>query len=83
MKTDKTFAMSVSSKYMQIDDPEALAESLEISPRGDSRGSVHHRRRPASVLKELAESSPAAASATPSQFYDNRFLKEAVRIAAL
>ena len=29
------------------------------------------------VLKELAETNPAAASTSPSQFYDNRFLKEA------
>jgi len=78
MKTDKTFAMSVSSRYMQIDDPEALAESWEHFTQG-SIPEVPYITDDGlqSVLKELAESSPAAAAATPSQFYDNRFLKEA------
>jgi NitT/TauT family transport system substrate-binding protein len=78
MKTDKTFSMSVSSKYMQIDDPETLSESWEHFANGSipevpyisDDGIVP-------VLKELVDSNPAAASATPGQFYDNRFLKEA------
>ncbi len=78
MKTDKTFAMSVSSRYMHIDDPETLAESWEHFAQG-SIPEVPYITDDGiqPVLKELAESNPAAAAATPDQFYDNRFLKEA------
>ncbi|HLH26207.1 MAG TPA: ABC transporter substrate-binding protein [Chloroflexota bacterium] len=78
MKTDKAFSMSVSSKYMQIDDPEALSESWEHFAQG-SIPEVPYITDDGilPVLKELADSNPAAMSATPSQFYDNRFLKEA------
>jgi NitT/TauT family transport system substrate-binding protein len=78
MKTDKAFSMSVSSKYMAIDDPDALSESWEHFAQG-SIAEVPYITDDGlqPVLKELAESNPAAAAATPSQFYDNRFLKEA------
>ena len=78
MKTDKTFSMSVSSRYMAIDDPEALSESWEHFAQG-SIPEVPYITDDGllPVLKELAETNPAAAAATPTQFYDNRFLKEA------
>jgi NitT/TauT family transport system substrate-binding protein len=78
MKTDKAFAMSVSSRYMQVDDPEVLAESWEHFALG-SIPEVPYITDDGiqPVLTELAQTNPAAAAATPSQFYDNRFLKEA------
>jgi NitT/TauT family transport system substrate-binding protein len=78
MKTDKTYAMSVSSKYLQVDDPEILSESWQHFAQG-SIAEVPYITDDGlqPVLTELAATNPAAAAATPSQFYDNRFLKEA------
>jgi NitT/TauT family transport system substrate-binding protein len=78
MKTDKAFSMSISSRYMAIDDAEALSESWEHFALG-SIPEVPYITDDGiqPVLTELALTNPAAAAATPSQFYDNRFLREA------
>jgi NitT/TauT family transport system substrate-binding protein len=78
MKTDKPYAMSVSSKYLQVDDPEILSESWQHFAQG-SIAEVPYISDDGlqPVLTELAPTNAAAAAATPSQFYDNRFLKEA------
>jgi hypothetical protein len=78
MKTDKAFAIEVSRKYMQEDDPATLDATWQHFAQGsiaDVPYITDDGLQP--VLDELAATESRAASARPDQFYDNRFLREA------
>jgi ABC-type nitrate/sulfonate/bicarbonate transport system substrate-binding protein len=78
MKTDKQFAMQASSHYTHTTDPDILEKSWERFAE-HSIPQVPYITDTAieTVLNELASTDSAAASAKPSQFYDNDFLKQA------
>ena len=78
LKTDKAFGMETARRYLHTDDPEVLEATWEhFALRSIPEVPYLEDAALAPVLRELAESEPAAANARPSDFYDNRFLQEA------
>src|SRR5579884_1627106 len=78
MKTDKQFAIQVSSHYTHMADPDILDKSWErFAQQSIPRVPYITDAAIETVLKERASTDSTAATTKPSQFYDNRFLKEA------
>jgi NitT/TauT family transport system substrate-binding protein len=75
--TDKPFAMKVISKYARETDPEVLDRSYEFYKKaGFRRELVTSEPGLQGMLDFLSESIPEAKSAKPSQFFDDRFVRQ-------
>lgn len=74
---DKPFAMKVISKYAKETDPEVLDRSYEFYKKaGFRRELVTSEPGLQGMLDFLAESIPEAKTAKPSQFFDDRFVRQ-------
>ena len=74
---DKSFAVKVIAKYAKETDPEVLDRSYEFYKKaGFRREMVTSESGLQGMLDFLAESIPEAKSAKPSQFFDDRFVRQ-------
>ena len=74
---DKPFAMKVIAKYAKETDPEVLDRSYEFYKKaGFRREMVTSEPGLQGMLDFLADSIPEAKSAKPSQFFDDRFVRQ-------
>jgi ABC-type nitrate/sulfonate/bicarbonate transport system substrate-binding protein len=75
--SDKSFAMKVISKYNKETDPEALDKSYEFYRRaGFRRELMVSEPGVQGILDFLSETIPEAKKAKPSQFFDDRLVKQ-------
>jgi len=75
--TDKPFAMKVISKYARETDQDVLDRSYEFYKKaGFRRELVTSEPGLQGMLDFLSESIPEAKSAKPSQFFDDRFVRQ-------
>jgi ABC-type nitrate/sulfonate/bicarbonate transport system substrate-binding protein len=74
---DKSFSMKVISKYNKETDPEALDKSYEFYRRaGFRRELMVSEPGVQGILDFLSETIPEAKKAKPSQFFDDRLVKQ-------
>jgi hypothetical protein len=74
---DKPFALKVISKYNKERDPDFLDKSYEFYRKaGFRRELVTSEPGLQGMLDFLSESIPEAKKASPSQFFDDRFLRQ-------
>jgi NitT/TauT family transport system substrate-binding protein len=74
---DKPFAVKVIAKYAKETDPEVLDRSYEFYKKaGFRREMVTSEPGLQGMLDFLAESIPEAKSAKPTQFFDDRFVRQ-------
>jgi NitT/TauT family transport system substrate-binding protein len=77
VRADKPFALSLYRKYLETDDADVLEDTYEVYglkyappvPYPDAPGIQ-------GVLDELAAENPRAREVSPSDFYDDRFVRE-------
>lgn len=75
--SDKAFAIKVISKYNRETDPEALDKSYEFYRRaGFRRELMVSEPGVQGILDFLSETIPEAKNAKPSQFFDDRLVKQ-------
>jgi ABC-type nitrate/sulfonate/bicarbonate transport system substrate-binding protein len=75
--SDKAFAIKVISKYNRETDPEALNKSYEFYRRaGFRRELMVSEPGVQGILDFLSETIPEAKNARPSQFFDDRLVKQ-------
>jgi hypothetical protein len=75
--SDKSFAVKVLSKYTRETDPDALDKSYEFYRRaGFRRELVISEPGVQGILDFLSETIPEAKKAKPSQFFDDRLVKQ-------
>ncbi|HEX2229676.1 MAG TPA: ABC transporter substrate-binding protein [Candidatus Binatia bacterium] len=75
--SDKSFAVKVLSKYTRETDPEFLERSYEFYKRaGFRRELVISEVGVQGILDFLSETIPEAKQAKPSQFFDDRFVRQ-------
>ena len=75
--SDKSFAIKVISKYTKETDPEALDKSYEFYRRaGFRRELMVSEPGVQGILDFLSETIPEAKKAKPSQFFDDRLVKQ-------
>jgi ABC-type nitrate/sulfonate/bicarbonate transport system substrate-binding protein len=75
--SDKSFAIKVISKYNKETDPDALVKSYEFYRRaGFRRDLMISEPGMQGILDFLAETVPEARKAKPSQFFDDRLVKQ-------
>jgi ABC-type nitrate/sulfonate/bicarbonate transport system substrate-binding protein len=75
--SDKSFAIKVISKYNKETDPEALEKSYEFYRRaGFRRELMISEPGVQGILDFLSETIPEAKKAKPSQFFDDRLVKQ-------
>jgi ABC-type nitrate/sulfonate/bicarbonate transport system substrate-binding protein len=75
--SDKSFTIKVISKYNRETDPEALDKSYEFYRRaGFRRELVISESGVQGILDFLSETIPEAKKAKPSQFFDDRLVKQ-------
>ncbi len=75
--SDKSFAMKVLSKYTRETDPEFLDRSYEFYKRaGFRRELVTSETGIQGILDFLSETIPEAKQAKPSQFFDDRYVRQ-------
>lgn len=75
-KQDKAFAMAVTGKYTQTDDPLILEASWAAEDRVLPRVPLVRADAVQLALEEAAAQYPAAAGRQPTEFYDNRLVQE-------
>jgi NitT/TauT family transport system substrate-binding protein len=74
LRQDKSFALQVLQKYLKEDDPEALDEVYNAyAPK---RVPLVSAEAIPPVLESIAERDPAARTANPERYYDNRIVQE-------
>jgi len=75
--SDKPFALKVISKYTKEKDPDFLDKSYEFYRKaGFRRALVTSEPGVQGILDFLTESIPQAKNAKPSQFFDDRFVRQ-------
>jgi ABC-type nitrate/sulfonate/bicarbonate transport system substrate-binding protein len=75
--SDKTFTMKVIAKYTKETDPDVIERTYEFYRRaGFRRDLAISEPGVQGILDFLSETVPEAKKATPSQFFDDRFLRQ-------
>src|SRR5262249_16212032 len=74
--SDKSFAIKVISKYTKETDPDALDKTYEFYRRAGRRELMISEAGVQGILDFLSETIPEAKKAKPSQFFDDRLVRQ-------
>ncbi len=76
---DKTFSKQVFSKYMRVNDPEALDSSYDYAKNFVERIPTPPYKGLATLIGQLGETNPKVKSHKPEEFIDSSFFTELER----
>jgi hypothetical protein len=75
-KTQKQFGLKVLSKYLRLDDPEAVEEGYEYYSKNMQEIPYVAPEGFHTIIDELAQQNPKVRNVHPEKIVDNRFVRQ-------